>query len=134
MDLTSLIPECGPTQTPLKASVSSNNRSRMLPDTHGQRGKRSPALSFKALGLPDHIPPLKSDPLFYILAPWVWNNFAMNVKLRCITVSSACGNTLVGTWDVINGDTMAGTQGIPSKPPTFDTFMTLRYEYELSLA
>jgi hypothetical protein len=55
-------------------------------------------------------------------------------KLRCITASSACGNTLVGTWDVMNGDAMAGTQRIPSKPPTFDTFMILGYEYELSLA
>ena len=41
-----------------------------------------PAPSFKTVGLSDRIPPLRSDPLFYILAPSMWNKLAMNVKTQ----------------------------------------------------
>jgi hypothetical protein len=41
-----------------------------------------PAPSFKPVGLSDHIPPLRFDPLFYIRTPSMWNKLAMNVKTQ----------------------------------------------------
>ena len=41
-----------------------------------------PAPSFKTVGLSDHIPLLRYDPLFYIRTPSMRNKLAMNVKTQ----------------------------------------------------